>query len=144
MNGYLHVIETLNREINQVDEMIKKEAKENEDVKLLMSIPGISYYSALLFVSEIGEVNRFPDSSHLVSYAGLAPSTRSSGGKTYYGPITKQGSKYLRWILNQVTWTNIRNEPEGTVAKFYEKLKEKKGSQKAITATMAKDNILDP
>ncbi|MGC8592665.1 MAG: IS110 family transposase, partial [Nitrososphaeria archaeon] len=49
-----------------------------------------------------------------------------------------QGSKYLRWILTQVTWANIRNEPEGTVAKFYEKLKKEKGSQKAITAASAK------
>ncbi|MGC9211669.1 MAG: IS110 family transposase, partial [Nitrososphaeria archaeon] len=56
----------------------------------------------------------------------------------YYGPITKQGSKYLRWILTQVTWANIRNEPEGKVSKFYNKLKAKKGSQKAITAATAK------
>ena len=107
INGYLDVIETLNREINDVDEMIKKQAEEDQNAKLLMTIPGISYYSALLIASEIGNVNRFPDSYRLVSYAGLAPSTRSSGGKTHYGPITKQGSKYLRWILTQVTWTNM-------------------------------------
>jgi transposase len=138
INGYLEVIEALNREINSVEEMIKKQAEEDQNAKLLMTIPGISYYSALLIASEIGDISRFPDSSHLVSYAGLAPSTRSSAGKTHYGPITKQGSKYLRWILNQVTWANIRNEPEGTVAKFYQKLKAKKGSQKAITAASAK------
>ncbi|MGC9211192.1 MAG: IS110 family transposase, partial [Nitrososphaeria archaeon] len=138
INGYLEVIETLNREINSVDEMIEKQAEQDENAKLLMTVPGISYYSALLISSEIGDISRFPDSSHLVSYAGLAPSTRSSAGKTYYGPITKQGSKYLRWILTQVTWANIRNEPEGTVAKFYEKLKKEKGSQKAITAASAK------
>mgnify|MGYP001626443100 CR=1 FL=1 len=31
-----------------------------------------------------------------------------------------------------------KHEPEGTVAKFYEKLRAKKGSQKAITAATAK------
>ena len=31
-----------------------------------MSIPGISFYSALFIISEIGDINRFPDSGHLV------------------------------------------------------------------------------
>ena len=35
---------------------------------------------------------RFPHSYHLCSYAGLIPSTRSSGGITYHGSITKRGS----------------------------------------------------
>jgi len=56
----------------------------------------------------------------------------------YHGPITKQGSSYLRWILTQVTWANIRKEPNGTVGNFYSKLKKKKGSAKAIVATSAK------
>ena len=51
--------------------------------------------------------------------------------KVYHGPITKQGSSYLRWILTQVTWANIRKEPNGTVGNFYSKLKKKKGSAKA-------------
>src|SRR5579875_3127368 len=78
------------------------------------TITGISYYSALMIISEVGDINRFTDSNHLVSYSGLSPSTHSSGKKTFYGPITKQGSKYLRWILNQVTWANIRNEQKGS------------------------------
>ena len=57
------------------------------------------------------------DSGHLVSYV-MAPSTRSSGNKVYHGPITKLGSSYLRWILTQVTWANIRKEPNGTVGNF--------------------------
>jgi Transposase and inactivated derivatives len=121
----------LNKEIDEISNKIKEIANDNEDAKLLMSIPGISFYSALFILSEIGDINRFPDSGHLVSYAGLAPSTRSSGNKVYHGPITKQGSSYLRWILTQVTWANIRKEPNGTVGNFYSKLKKKKGSAKA-------------
>ena len=66
----------------------------------------------------------------MVLYA-IAPSTRSSGNKIYHGPITKQGSSYFRWILTQVTWANVRKEPNGTVGNFYFKLKKKKGSAKA-------------
>ena len=70
-------------------------AKEDKMASLLMTIPGIGHYSALLIVSEIGDINGFPDSYHLCSYAGLIPSTYSSGEITHHGSITKTGSKYL-------------------------------------------------
>ncbi|MEM3193297.1 MAG: transposase [Candidatus Parvarchaeota archaeon] len=146
IDGYLHVIDALNEEIDKASEMIETQAEGNEYTKLLMTIPGISYYTALLIVSEIGDIGRFPDSYHLVSYAGLSPSTHSSGGNTYYGSITKQGSPYLRWALNQVTWAHIRNEPDGIVAKFYRKLaKKKRGEGQRCSSSFsqaAEDNIL--
>lgn len=88
--------------------------------------------------SEIGEIGRFPDSSSLVAYAGLSPSTHSSGGATYHGSVTKQGSPHLRWILNQCARIHIKTEPDGTVASFYQRLARKKGDQKAIVAASAK------
>jgi transposase len=63
-----------------VSKEIVTQAKEDEMASLLMTIQGIAYYSALLMVSEIGDINRFPDSHYLCSYAGLMPSTHSSGG----------------------------------------------------------------
>jgi transposase len=36
-------------------------------------------YTALLLVTEIGDVNRFPDAERLCSYAGLVPSVRRRG-----------------------------------------------------------------
>ena len=59
----------------------------------------MGYYFALLIVSEIGDVNRFPDSEKLCSCAGLVPTVRRSGGSTRHGGITKEGSKWLRWTL---------------------------------------------
>jgi transposase len=85
INGHLHIIESLNDEISTVSKKILLLAQEDEMARLLMTVPGIGYYSALLMVSEIGDINRFPDSYHLCSYAGLIPSTRSSGGITYHG-----------------------------------------------------------
>jgi transposase len=138
IEGYLRIIDRLNLEIHEASKKISSEALNDESAKLLMTIPGISYYSALLIVSEIGDVSRFPDSAHLVSYAGLVPSTRSSGGTTFHGRITKTGSLYLRWVLNQCTWVHIRNEPKGSIAMFYERLRSKKGHSKANVAASAK------
>ena len=138
IQGYLNILSSIEGEILEASSLITYEASCNEDAKLLMTIPGVSFYSALLIVAEIGDVTRFTDSHHLMSYAGLVPSTHSSGGTTYHGRITKTGSPNLRWILNQCAWTNIRTLPEGKLALFYSKLARKKGSGKAITATSAK------
>jgi transposase len=54
-----------------------------------MTIIGIGCYFALVIINEIGDINRFPDSHHLCSYAGLIPSTHNSGGISYNGSITK-------------------------------------------------------
>ena len=134
IKSYLMLIDALNAEIRDASDIIVQRAKDNQESRLLMTIPGISYYSALLIASEIGEIDRFKDSSSLVAYAGLAPSTYSSGGKTYHGTITKQGSRYLRWILNQCTRAHIKADPDGTVAIFYTRLRKKKGNHKAIVA----------
>ena len=91
IEGYLNVISSLNEEIREISLKIKSESKGDEYAKLLMTIPGIGYYSALLISSEIGDINRFPDSHHLCSYAGLTPSTHCSGGVRYRGSMTKGG-----------------------------------------------------
>ncbi len=138
INGYMNVLESLNKEIKSASECIRQIANDDENCRLLMSMPGIGYYSALLILSEVGDINRFPDSQHLCSYAGLIPSTHSSGGVTYHGAITKRGSKYLRWIMIECTHVHIRTAPESNVAKFYAKIARKKGKQKAVVAAASK------
>jgi transposase len=54
INGYLHLIESLDSEIKIVSKEIVTLAKEDEMASLLITIRGIGYYSALLIVSEIG------------------------------------------------------------------------------------------
>jgi transposase len=82
---YLRVMEPLNFEIRRLSLDLKGLAGLDEDVKLLMTIPGIGYYTALLVKAEIGDVNRFKSGDHLCSYAGLVPSTHSSGGVERHG-----------------------------------------------------------
>ncbi len=56
----------------------------------------------------------------------------------YHGAITKQDSKYLRWVLNQSARAHIKTELDGTVAGFHSRLKSKKGNVKAVVAASAK------
>ena len=104
----LSIIDKINEEIKKIDRIIVEKAKQNDDAILLTTIPGVSYYSALLIKAEIGDVNRFPNKFKLISYAGLCPSIKQSGNKEIKGHITKQGSRMLRWILIQCANVAIR------------------------------------
>ncbi|HLN34013.1 MAG TPA: IS110 family transposase [Nitrososphaeraceae archaeon] len=69
----------------------------------------------------------------LVSYAGLAPSTRESSGKTKTDRIAKHGSRLLRWILVQCSLSAGRYDHH--MRTFYERIKRRKAHGKVIVAT---------
>jgi len=89
----LPVIETLDRQIGVISSQLKRLAREDEEAGLLTTIPGVGYYTALLLVAEIGDVERFPSPEKLCSYAGLVPSVRRSGNSTIHGSITKEAGQ---------------------------------------------------
>lgn len=138
IDSYLRVIESLDDAIADVSKRILKTALEDEMVRLLMSMPGIGYYAALLISSEIGDINRFQNSHQLCAYAGLVPSVHSSGGITYTGKITKTGSKHLRWVLTECVHSHIRFEKNSNMARFYSKISARKGGARATVATASK------
>jgi len=130
--GYLEIAKVLSGEIDKITETIKGLVEENADAKLLTTIPGIGYYSALLLISEIGDINRFPSAKQLCSYAGLVPSVYSSGGRTYHGRITKQGSRWIRSVLVELSIHFIRRSTH--LKDLYERIKVRKGTNSARVA----------
>ncbi|AEA46106.1 IS110 family transposase [Archaeoglobus veneficus] len=136
IDRYLRILSSIENEIKEIDKEIRQKCLENEETVLLTTIPGIGYFSALLIYAEIGDIKRFPNSKKLCSYAGLVPSTRQSGNKTITGRITKEGNKLLRWVLVQCAFVAIRKDER--FRQFYERIKQRKGSQKAIVATARK------
>jgi transposase len=136
LNNHLTHLESLNQQTDRVDEEIHSKACEDEDVRLLLSLTGVDVYTALLMKSEIGSIQRFPDYKKLVSWAGLAPSLHQSGKVEYHGSITKQGSRMLRWIMVEAATVAVRHDPR--MRSFYERVKHRRGSQKAIIAVANK------
>ena len=68
-------------------------------VQRLLSIQGIGEITALTWVLEIGEPERFNSISHAVSYCGLCSAEKESAGKQYRGPISKKRNKHLQTVL---------------------------------------------
>jgi len=71
----------------------------HDRVQRLMSIPGVGEVTALTWVLEIGELDRFSSSRHTISYCGLCSAQHESAGKEQRGPISKQRNKHLQTTL---------------------------------------------
>ena len=136
LDNHLGHVESLNRQVDETDEMIRGRASVDEDVRLLLSLTGVDVYTALLIRSEIGGISRFPDYKRLVSWAGLAPSLHQSGSVEYSGRITKQGSKMLRWAMVESARVAVRHDERMKV--FYKRVKRRRGSGKAVVAVACK------
>ena len=127
----LQQLESIEHAIDKLTTQIAREAVDRPNVKLLMGFTGIDYYSAMLLLNEIGDVNRFPTADKLVAYAGLAPSQRQSADHTFHGHITRQGNRYIRWILIEAAQNASRFDPK--LRPFYLRVSARRGHQKAIT-----------
>ena len=132
VESYLPVLSTLTIQIEKLSKELRSIAPEDEDVRLLMTIPGLGYYSALLVKSEIGDISRFPDGEKLCSYAGLVPSVSSSGTHKRHGPITKEGSRWLRWIMVESVRIHIKYDT--AITRAYHAIAERKGTGVAKVA----------
>jgi len=129
-------IKGLNAGIAKIDEELAAQGKDLDGHEGLTSIKGIGDKSGAILLSVIGDVNDFEDEKKLAAYFGIVPRVSNSNETNRQGRITKQGSKLGRTTLVQCTLVAIRYS--NYLRAFYEKLKAKKGSGKAIIATAKK------
>lgn len=132
----LALITALEGQIAGYDQLVRRWARALPAAQLLQTVPGIGPFGALLLLAEIGTITRFRRSRELAAYAGLVPSTRSSGGKTAHGGVGPAGSGWLKWVLIEIVQT-LKQRP-GPVQVHYERLLRTKGKPKATVAAARK------
>ncbi len=108
IKGYSAKIKYLTDMINTAEKPIKEYAQRDNNTLYLMSIPGLSYFSAALVISEIIDIHRFATFNRLCAYAGLSPRTHQSGNRTFHGALNTNRRKHLQWILLETTFHFIR------------------------------------
>ena len=136
LQSNLTVLETLSEQAQSMDIQIAKDAVTEDQAKLLMTMPGVDYYAAMILLSEIGDVKRFASPEKLASWVGLAPQVHQSGETHWTGHITRKGSKRARWILGQCAQSARQHDPR--MREFYMRIEQKHGSSKAIVAVARK------
>jgi transposase len=131
ITSHLELIDQLNR---LIDRRIEQRAEQDAQAPLLMTIPGIGPYRALLLAAELSPIERFASPALLTSYAGLAPITRSSGGHTRHGSIPRGANRWVRGALVSTIPSHVRLAPESRLSTSYEELKHRLGWRVARVA----------
>ena len=128
-------------ELRPIDAELGRVALGRDEVKRLMTIPGVDATVALSIVAAVGDFSRFSSPQKLVSYLGLNPRVRQSGGQpASHGRITKQGRAHARGMLVEAAW--VAAKTPGPLRAFFERVRGRRGMQIAVVATARKLAVL--
>jgi transposase len=133
----LRRLDVAGEELVLVERELAQVGQQSEDVKRLLTIPGVDRTVALSLVAAIGDIARFSDSRRLVSYLGLDPRVRQSGNQpARHGRISKQGRAQARGMLVEAAWACAKTP--GPLRAFFLRVRARRGEQVAAVATARK------
>jgi len=102
----------------------------------VIALKGVGAVTAMVFLTEIGDLRRFRNRRQLASYLGLVPRSNESGeANDRKGHINRQGPSRIRKVVNQAVWSAIRDDPE--LAAAYGRIVRKHPKQKKIAVVAA-------
>jgi transposase len=101
------IIASLNRAIL----LLSREAPYQESVRRLKTVPGVSTLTAMILLTEIGDLARFATLDQLASYVGLIPDTRTTGESERIIGLTCRRNAQLRAVLIEAAWVAARKDP---------------------------------
>jgi len=143
-----HIKEIIYRYRDTIDTMLKEKDKleerinnyRNKDIELIKTIPGMGDISSRTILSAIGEIKRFRRAKQLASYCGLVPTVRSSGERTEYGHITREGRSEVRRVGIQSAHAVLRSKViEGLpLRRWHANIAKRRGKKTALVALARK------
>jgi transposase len=141
VDACLRQVDFLNAEVKLVERDIAVHALDSQDIRRLMTIPGVSVTTAATFMAVIGDIGRFSTPRNLIGYLGLDPKVRQSGlAPARHGRISKQGSSEARHVLVEAAWTASR--APGPLKAFAERVRARRGANIATVAVARKLAVL--
>lgn len=136
LTNYMELIEDIEQRIAAVTKEIKQQLKPDSRAELLMTIPGIGPLTAYLLLNEIGDIRRFPTPGKLCAYGGIVPRVKQSADHRWYGHITHEGNRYIRWALTESAC--VAPSKDYALGSFYRRLAVRCGTMKARVAVARK------
>ena len=130
------LISAYNDEITMADSEIDQWLNGDVGYLAIQAIPGVGPILGAVFVAEIGDVKRFSSPERLASWAGLTPRHRESDVHVVRGPITKQGSRIVRWAAIEAA-----QRRRGFRNARFDAIAERRGSNKIARVALARHLI---
>jgi transposase len=131
----LELIDQLTPVVARLERDLLAHARPDPRVQALVAVPGIGKITAMTLVAEIGDIGRFVTARKLCAWAGLTPAVRNSDRKVRHGHITKQGSPWVRWVLDEAAHKAKSRPP---FAHFYAQCAARRGPKIATVAVARK------
>jgi transposase len=103
----LDILDQLDAVIKADEQRIQAESKPDRAMEILTSVPGLGLITASIISTETEDISRFLRCERYTAYAGLAPTTHSSGGKTYNGRMMQGCNKWLKWAYIEAAWVAV-------------------------------------
>jgi transposase len=118
----MRLLSATEESLKVLDAEIEAQIAQHPATQALTEIPGIGAVLAFGFLAEMGQIDRFQDPAHLISYAGLAP--RADDSDEYHGPrhLPKRCNKRLRHLTIQATQCVCRTQAESKTRATYGRL----------------------
>jgi transposase len=133
----LRALDSLSDDLQEIEQPLARQALDNRQVELLMTITGVNFLIALSLLAAIGDIGRFPCPEKLVSYFGLNPSVYQSGLQpARHGHISKRGRSHARGMLVEAAWAAAQTA--GPLRAFFLRIRDRRGEQIAAVATARK------
>ena len=147
LSSYLRQIANLDEEIKILDKEIETLAETDRyqlpAEALVVQIKGVGLLTAMVYLTEIGDMRRFSNRRQVGSFLGLVPSSNESGEDSdRKGHITREGPARVRKVLCQATWSRVANDVEE--ARVYYRIVNKNPKHKkiAVVASMRRLGVL--
>jgi len=128
----LMIIAALTREIDIIEQVVRKETALKPEFQSVTTIDGIGEILGMTIMLETGNISRFNKVGNFASYARCVDSKRSSNGKKKGSNNRKNGNKYLAWAFVEAAHSIIRHNK--TAHRFYQR---KRAEKNAALATKA-------
>lgn len=94
--------------VTTVEQTLDAIGKQDRQVQLLLSIPGVGPRTAEAVAAYLDNPHRFRNAAEVSAYAGLVPRQFQSGEVDRRGRITKRGPALLRKLLVECAWCSLR------------------------------------
>lgn len=133
LHSLLMLYRHLEERIKDSNALVKEQYEKLEEAQVISTVPGFGPFFSVLVATEIADVRRFESVEKLHCYAGVIPSTHSSGDRTYHGKIIKTGNPWLRWAAIEAVIPACRKDFD--ISLFYNKHLKRKGANMAKVAT---------
>jgi transposase len=133
----LEEIEALGEKITELEARMEGVLEESEEIQFLQTIPGVGPILSAVIWLEIGDIERFGGPGKLAAYSGTTPRLHSSGGKQRHGQLRPDVNRYLKWAFMEAANVICRwrkKWPQRHTVRLYERIRERRGHQKAIGA----------